>query len=486
VSASELEVKKMPGQHERLTADGLAQGLRKRHVRMIAIGGAIGTRLFLGSGRGISIAGPAIIGVFAVTGLFVFVIMRALGELLLYRPVTGSFAEYAGEFLGPVYRFITGWGYWITWTIIGMAEITAAGIYVEYWFPEIPQWVTALAAVVGLVSLNLIAVAAYGEAEFWFASIKVIAIVSLIVGGLLSIIFGLGAAGKHGGLFNLWHHGGAMPHGLGQALLAFQIVVFAYQGVELIGMAAAETRDRERVLPPAINSIPWRIGLFYVGSLVILMSLFPWSQFGAGRSPFVQAFTGIGVAAAGGLMNFVVLTSALSACSSGLFSNSRLLKGLAADGLAPARLQVVSKRRVPARAIIASGAFMMIGVVVNLEVPKQAFAYISSVATLGAIWSWGIIVSCLLVYRRRVARGEVAASPFKLPLAGPLCWATLGFLAFVTILLGFDKDSRVALYALPIWAVLLLGAYLLFGRRSTSASVTGSPYAAVNVSERAT
>lgn len=459
--------------HPSLTEDGLQQGLNTRHIRMIAIGGAIGTGLFLGAGRGLHSAGPALLLVYAITGAFIFVIMRALGEMLLYRPVTGSFAEYAKEFLGPLYGFVTGWGYWITWTVIGMAELTAAGVYVRYWFPAVPQYATALVMLVLLVLLNLIAVGAFGESEFWFASIKIIAILTLIVGGIVVMVFGVGHTGKNATPANLIDHGGLAPNGWYQVLLAFQIVIFAYQGVELLGMTAAECRDRETVLPKAINSVPLRVGLFYVGALFVLLSLFPWSEFSADRSPFVQAFAGIGIGAAGGIMNFVVLTSALSSCSSGLYSNGRLLKRLADDGMAPAGLGRTSGSHVPARGILISGGFMLIAVGVNALVPEKAFIYITSIATIGGIWCWGVILVCLLAYRKRVARGLAKPSPFKLPFATPLCVATLVFLAFVTCLLGLDADQRVALYALPLWAVVLVGGYYLFGRRSLATTSAG-------------
>ncbi|MFF0465390.1 amino acid permease [Streptomyces mexicanus] len=468
-----------------LTADGLEQGLTTRHIRMIAIGGAIGTGLFLGAGKGISQAGPGLVGVYAVTGVFIFIVMRALGELLIHKPVTGSFAEYAKDFLGPVYGYITAWGYWITWTIIGMAEITAAGIYVQYWFPGIPQYVTAFTVLAALVLLNLIRVGAFGEAEFWFASIKIAAIVLLIIGGVLAMVFGIGHAGDHGTPANLFGHGGVVPHGWTAVLMSFQIVIFSYQGVELIGMTASEAKDRDRVLPKAINSIPWRIGLFYVGALTVLLSLLPWDRFSASRSPFVQAFSAIGLPVAGGVMNFVVLTSALSACSSGLFSNGRLLKKLATDGLAPARLARTSSSHVPASAIVTSGLVMLVGVLVNAVVPDKAFAYISSVATLGAIWSWGIIICCHLAYRRRVARGQAQRSWFRLPLATPLCCAALVFLTGVTALLAFDPEQRIALYALPVWAVLLLAGYALSRRRQRPAHMPESSQPGDPVQERA-
>lgn len=449
---------------EQLTEDGLKQGLEARHVRMIAIAGAIGTGLFLGAGKGIHNIGPALIGLYALVGLFIFIIMRALGELLLYRPVNGSFAEYAREFLGPLYGFVTGWGYWITWNVIGMAELTAAGKYINLWFPSVPKYVTALVMLCALTVLNLIAVAAFGEAEFWFASIKVAAILALIIGGVLVMVFRLGDVGQHATPARLVNDGGFVPNGWVAVLLAVQMVVFAYQGVELIGMAAAECKDRETVLPKAINSIPMRVGVFYVGSLTVLLCLFSWREFSADKAPFVQALGGIGVPGAGDIMNFVVLTSALSACSSGLFSNGRLLKRLADDGMAPRRLGATSSRHVPAVGILASAAVMSIGVVINVVSPDKAFQYITSVASVGGVWAWGVIVACLLVYRRRIAAGLVPASSFRLPMAGPLCWATLGFLTLVVVLLAVDHDQRIGLYCGSTCGVVLVAGYYLYGR----------------------
>ena len=275
---------------------------------------------------------------------------------------------------------------------------------------------------IALVLLNLLKVGAFGEAEFWFASIKVLAILGLIIGGTLVMVFNIGAAGEQGTITHLWDHGGVAPHGWMAVLLAFQIAVFSYQGVELIGMTAAETKDRDKVLPKAINSVPWRVGVFYVGSLIVLLTLFPWTEFSAGESPFVKALTHIGLPAAGTIMNFVVLTSALSSCSSGLFSNGRLLKRLANDGLAPARFTTTNTGHVPAWPCSPPGghADRRRG---QRGRPGRAFIYISSVATLGAIWSWLVIIICHLIYRRRLARGEVTRSWFRLPFATPLSLA---------------------------------------------------------------
>lgn len=449
---------------EQLTEDGLKQGLETRHIRMIAIAGAIGTGLFLGAGKGLHSIGPALIGVYAVVGIFIFIIMRALGELLIYRPVNGSFAEYAKDFLGPIYGFVTGWGYWITWSVIGMAELTAAGKYVHLWFPGVPQYATALVMLCLLTLLNLIAVGAFGEAEFWFAGIKVTAIMTLIIGGITVMVFRIGDIGGHATPARLFNDGGFVPNGWLAVLMAIQMVVFAYQGVELIGMAAAECKDRERILPKAINSIPMRVGVFYIGALTVLLCLFSWREFSADKPPFVQALGGIGIPGAGDIMTFVVLTSALSACSSGLFSNGRLLKRLADDGMAPGRLGTTSSRHVPAIGILASAGVMSIGVLINVFWPGKAFDYITSVASVGGVWAWGVIVACLLVYRRQVAQGLVPASSFRLPMAVPLCWATLGFLALVIVLLAFSADQRPGLYAGSLCGVVLVGSYYLFGR----------------------
>ncbi len=452
-------------EQQALTEDGLARGLQSRHIRMIAVGGSIGVGLFLGSGAGIAIAGPSLILAYALVGVFIFIIMRALGELLLYRSVTGSFAEYAREFLGPAYGFVTGWGYWVTWTLIGMTEITAAGIFVQFWFPSIPQWVTALAALICLVLLNLLKVGAFGEAEFWFASIKVIAIVSLILGGLAVILFSIGPAGDSASFGNLVNlniegtSGGFFPFGIIGVLFAIQIAVFSYQGAELLGMTASEAQNPKRSIPKAINSVAFRIILFYVGSLTILMSVVEWNKFSGAQSPFVQAMEDIGIPAAAGLMNFVVLTSALSSCSSGLFSNARLLKRLSADGVAPARFNATNKLHVPAAAVLASGGFMLFGVLLNAIVPEQAFQYLLAISTLAALWTWGVIVATQIAYRRKVNRGEAPASSFPLPMAKILAPAVLVFLAGVVVLMAFDESSRIALYALPIWALLLVGGY---------------------------
>ncbi len=443
----------------------LKRTLNSRQIRMIAIGGAIGVGLFLGSAKAIHFAGPGLILCYALAGAVIFLIMRALGELTLYRPVAGSFASYAGEFLGPRIGFITGWTYWLTWVVTAMAEITAAGIYMQYWFPGLPQWVTALVMVLFLYGANLIAVKLFGEFEFWFSAIKIITIVGLILVGLAVIVFSIGALGDTASFSNLWTHGGFFPEGIGGVLTALQIVVFAFVGVEFVGVTAGEARDPERTLPKAVNSVVARILLFYIGALVVIMSLVPWNQLSPAESPFVSVFSKIGIGTAAGIVNFVVLTAALSSCNSGIFSTGRMLYTLSGVGQAPRTLHEVSSRRIPAHAITVSAAVMLLGVAINYVVPNRAFIYITSTATAGAMWTWGVIVVSHLVYRRRVAEGRVAASPFRMPGSPVTNWIVVAFLAFVTVLLAFNASQRVALYAGAVWAVLILAAYTIHVRR---------------------
>jgi amino acid transporter, AAT family len=446
----------------------LKRSLNSRQIEMIAIGGAIGVGLFLGSAKAIHFAGPALILCYAVAGAAIFLIMRALGELTLYRPVAGAFASYAAEFLGPRIGFITGWTYWLTWVVTAMAEITAAGIYMQYWFPGLPQWVTALVMVAILYAANLIAVRLFGEFEFWFSAIKIVTIVGLILVGLAVIVFSIGKLGDTASFSNLWTHGGFFPEGMGGVLQALQVVVFAFVGVEFVGVTAGEARDPQRTLPRAVNSIVVRILLFYIGALVVIMSLVPWNQLSADESPFVTVFSQLGLATAAGIVNFVVLTAALSSCNSGIFSTGRMLYTLSGVGQAPPTLRKLSPRKIPANAITLSAVVMLIGVAINYVVPNKAFIYITSTATAGAMWTWSVIVISQLAYRRKVAAGAVPGSPFRMPGSPVTNWIVVAFLAFVTVLLAFNSSQRVALYAGAVWAVLILVAYAIHRRRSAS------------------
>ncbi|QLY27646.1 amino acid permease [Nocardia huaxiensis] len=466
MTASERQAPATPGAAP--VDEGYSRGLSPRTIQMIAIGGAIGTGLFYGAGGAIEQAGPALILAYLAAGLAIFVIMRALGELLTYRPVTGSFAEYANEFLGRFAGFATGWTYWAVWVSTCMAEITVAGKYVQYWF-DIPQWVTALVVLGIMFVANLVSVKLFGEGEFWFSAIKVVAILAMIVIGLGVLIFHFGHA-TNPTVTNLWADGGVFPNGFGQALMALQIVVFAYVGVELVGVTAGEARDPKNTLRKAINTLPFRIGLFYVGALIVIMSVSSWRNFHAGRSPFVEVFEQIGIPGAAAIINFVLLTAALSSCNSGIYSTGRMLRSLAQRDEAPAALGSMSSRHVPATGIAVSAAVMVIGVAVNYFSPEKAFNYVTSVSTMGIIFVWGVILVCHMLYRARVKAGQLPASDYRLPGAPVTSVLALAFLALVVVLLFFTEGGRTALVVGLVWGVLVCAGYPLLARKHATAA----------------
>ncbi|MBZ3901072.1 MULTISPECIES: amino acid permease [Streptomyces] len=435
--------------------EGYERGLGSRQVQMIAIGGAIGVGLFLNAGANIAKAGPSLILMYALAGVIIFFIMRALGELLLYRPVSGSFAEYSREFLGPFFGYFTGWTYWLLWVVTGMAELTAAAIYINYWFPDVPQWVSALAFLVVLFVANLISVKLFGEIEFWFSMIKVTAIIGMIVIGLGVLTFGFSAAGDTAAVSNLWAYDGFFPKGIGSSLMTLQGVMFAYLAVELVGVTAGESENPEKTLPKAINTLPWRIALFYVGALTVILCVVKWTEFAPGVSPFVAAFAKIGIPAGAAIVNFVVLTAALSSCNSGMYSTGRMLRTLADSGEAPGAFNKLSATKTPAFAITVSVLFMGIGVILNYLVPEKAFEYVVSVATGAGIWTWLMILISHVRYRRAVDAGRLPASSFPAPGGSVGSWIAIVFLLFVTCLIAYDHEARVSLYVMAGWAAAL-------------------------------
>jgi amino acid transporter, AAT family len=443
----------------------LARSLRNRHIQLIALGGTIGVGLFLGSAKAIHSAGPGLLLAYAVGGLAIFFIMRALGELLTYRPVAGSFATYAEEFCGPLPGFVTGWSYWFAWVATVMAEITAIGIYAQLWFPHLPQWLPPLVTLLVLYGVNLLAVGVFGELEFWFALIKVVTIVALILGGLFVIVFHVGALGPGASFSNLWAHGGFLPAGILGVLLTLQIVMFAYEGVELIGVTAGEAENPAVVLPRATNGIIARILIFYIGALLVIMSLVPWTELDPKASPFVFVFGQLGVPGAATIVNLVVITAAASSCNSGLFSTGRMLWTLAQRGQAPRLFAGLNERQVPAAGIHASFAVMLIGVALNYLVPERVFTIVTSVALVGTLWTWGIIMVAHARYRSAVAAGRLPAAPFRMPGAPVINWLVLAFLLFVAVMLKQQPDTRVALYVAPVWFGILIVGYLALRRR---------------------
>lgn len=436
----------------------LSRGLKNRHVQLLAIGGAIGTGLFLGSGRSIHLAGPSILFAYIITGIICFFIMRALGELLLSNLNYHSFVDFVYDYLGEELAFITGWTYWFCWISLAMADVTAAGLYIQYWFPNIAQWVPSLIILVVLLIMNLTAVKLFGEMEFWFALIKVIAILGLIIIGIFMIIKGFSTDVGVSSFTNLWSHGGWLPNGISGFILSFQMVVFAFTGIELVGLTAGETENPEVVIPKAINNIPIRIIIFYVGALLIIMSIYPWNSINPDKSPFVQVFATVGISAAASIVNFVVLTSAASACNSGIFSTSRMIYSLAKEDNAPESMKKLTSTQVPFNATIFSAIVILISVILNYIIPEGVFVLITSISTFCFIFIWAIIVICHLKYRK--ANPECAAkSKFKMPLYPIMNYIILVFFAFVIVTLALNNETRVALFVTPIWFIILEGIY---------------------------
>ncbi|MDP4164248.1 MAG: alanine permease AlaP [Bacillota bacterium] len=441
----------------------LHRGLEERHITLMSLGAAIGVGLFLGSASAIKLAGPGILLGYAFSGLIMFFIMRALGEMAVQNPVAGSFSRYARDYLGPLAGYITGWNYWFLWVVTCMAEITAVGIYMEYWIPGVPRWVWALAALVAMTTVNFLAVKAYGELEFWFALVKIVTIVGMILVGLGIIVFGFGNGGVATGIGNLWNHGGLFPHGLKGVLLSLQMVMFAYLGIEMIGVTAGEVKNPEKTLSKAIDSVFWRILIFYVGALFVIMSIYPWNEIGLKGSPFVLTFQKVGIPWAPGIINFVVLTAALSSCNSGIFSTGRMLYNLAEHGEAPRIFGRLTKNGVPGLAVLASAGALLLGVLLNGIVPEQVFTWVTSIATFGAIWTWAVILLSQIRYRRSLKNEYHSKLKYKMPLFPLSSYVSLAFLAFVIILMGYGEDTRIAVIIGPLWIAFLVLFYFLKG-----------------------
>ena len=437
----------------------LKRDLKNRHVQLIAIGGTIGTGLFLGAGKAIQLAGPSIIFAYLLVGIALFFVMRALGELLLSNAGYQSFTDFAIDYIGPWAGYVTGWTYWFCWIMTAMADIIAVGVYVQYWF-DIPQWIPALVCLVILLGLNLLTVKLFGELEFWFALIKVITILALIAVGIVLLVIGFQTDTGSVSVNNLWEHGGLFPNGISGFLLSFQMVVFAFVGVELVGVSAAETSNPQKNIPSAINKIPMRILFFYVGALFIILCINPWNQLNASSSPFVQVFSLVGIPVAAGIINFVVLTSAASACNSGLFSTSRMLYNLGSHNQGPAKLAKLNKNHVPGNALLLSTIVVSIGALLSKLIPEQAFGIVTTISAICFIWVWSIILICHIRYKK--SRPDLhKKSIFKAPLTPFINYVVLALFAFILLIMLVAEATRVALLMTPLWFVLLFILYAL-------------------------
>jgi L-asparagine transporter-like permease len=456
--------------------DGLKKNLTNRHIQLIALGGAIGTGLFYGSSESISLAGPSVIFAYLIGGIIIFLVVRALGEMSVEDPKAGAFSYYASEYWSQRAGFVSGWNYWFNYILVSMVELSVVGQFMNYWFPQIPQWVSAVAFLILITMANLLGVKMFGEFEFWFAIIKVVAVISMIVAGVVVVAMAIpGANGAVASFSNLVNNGGLFPNGLmthagnGQwtgFLMGFVVVMFSFGGVELIGVTAGETADPKHTIPKATNDIIWRILVFYIGALTVIMAVVPWAQIGQPDangtviSPFVQIFDSIGVKFAASILNFVCLTAVVSVYNSGLYSNSRMLYSLAEQGNAPRALSRLSKNGVPYVGVLASAAITAVAVVIVFLWPQFAFNYLMAIAMIAAIINWIMIMITQLKFRaKRRAAGVTTKLDFPLPLHTVTPWIAIAFLLAVVVLMWFSPSYRPAVIIGPIWLAILLGAY---------------------------
>lgn len=432
----------------------MKRSLKSRHIQLMALGGTIGTGLFLGAGKAIREAGPAILLAYLITGIVCFGIMRALGELLLSNLHYRSFMEAIRDYLGHRISFITGWAYWACWLALAMAEITAIGLYIQIWLPHVPQWVPGLITLIIFLCLNLITVNVFGEIEFWFAMIKILAILVLVsVGVFMMVIQYRSKGGFVATPVNLVSYGGFFATGLKGFLLSFQMVVFAFVGIEMVGVTAAEAENPRTVIPKAINGIPIRILLFYIGALAVIMCIYPWNRLSPDNSPFVLVFRDAGLRGAATIVNFVVITAAASACNSSIYTTGRMLAELTANAHRPSiqKISHLSKRAVPDRAVIISAVVIGLAAILNMVMPGEVFTFISSIATTSFLFIWAAIIGAHLRYIHL----HPTERHFKMPGAPWSDYLILVFLVFVLGILCLEKQTFYALLLTLAWFIIL-------------------------------
>ena len=441
----------------------LSRGLKARHIELIALGGTIGVGLFMGSASTIKWAGPSVLLAYALAGIVMFFVMRIMGEMLYLEPVTGSFATYAHKYISPWAGYLTAWCYWFLWVTVGMSEVTAIGIYMNYWFPDLPQWLPALLGVALVASANMAAVKYYGEFEFWFALIKVATIVAMLVVGVGIIFFGFGNHGIPVGIDNLYSNGGFFTGGLEGFLFALCLVTAAYQGVELVGITAGEAQNPQQTLRKATKNIIWRILIFYIGAIFVILAVYPWNQIGSIGSPFVMTFAKVGIAAAAGIINFVVLTAAMSGCNSGIYSAGRMLYTLAENGQAPKFFGKVSASGVPSNSIKVTIACLLVGVLLNYLYPNsKLFVYIYSASILPGMIPWLVLGISQIKFRKRWEK-EMASHPFKSPLYPVSNYVMIVFLCLVLVGMWFNEDTQASLLVGAGFCAVVTGCYYVFG-----------------------
>lgn len=442
----------------------LKKELSNRHIQLIALGGAIGTGLFLGLSQTIKLAGPSVLLGYALAGVIAFLIMRQLGEMVVHEPVSGSFSYFANKYLGKMAGFMSGWNYWVLYVLVSMAELSAIGTFVQFWWPEIPTWLTALFFFILINGINLINVKFFGESEFLFSMIKIVAILSMIGFGAYLLLSG--NAGPQASVSNLWQFGGFFPNGAHGFIMAMAVIMFAFGGLELIGITAAETKNPQKTIPKAVNQIVYRVLIFYVGAIGILLCLYPWNQVAQGGSPFVLIFQSLNSGGVANVLNFVVLIAAISVYNSCIYCNTRMLHGLAEQGNAPKFLKKVNKRGIPVNAVLLSSAVTALCVLINYIMPSKAFELLMMLVVSALVINW-LMISITHLKFRKVMLSTGEQTSFKSLFAPWSNYLTIGFVFFILIVMSFTPDMRIAVVMIPVWLPFLGVMYMAKYRKKT-------------------
>ncbi|WP_019222280.1 amino acid permease [Bartonella rattaustraliani] len=465
----------------------LKRSLQNRHIQMIALGGVIGTGLFYGSTEAIQLAGPSVILAYLIGGLTMYFIMRMLGEMSVEEPSSGAFSFFAYKYWGQLAGFITGWNYWFLYILVSMAELTVIGFYLDHWI-LVDRWKSSFIVLLFVTLVNLFNVRFYGEFEFCCALIKVAAVIGMIILGIFLIVTGFGR--NQANIHYLWDHGGFFPYGAIGVVLATSVVMFSFGGTELVGIAAGEASNPQKTIPTAIRQVMWRIIIFYIGSISVIMIISPWNRIAKNGSPFVTIFETVGIPAAGHILNFVVIMAAISVYNSGIYSNGRMLHSLALQKNAPHVFSKLSAARAPYVAILFSSICTALIIVVNALVPDNSFMRIMALATAAAVITWAIIVIVHLKFRKahKNKKGDFIYAFGLYPYANYFCLCFLALLFCIMFLSGFGQnglmgkffeivgirvscfetyipvqmpDMSLAVIIIPVWYLFLLLGYKL-------------------------
>lgn len=450
----------------KLEQGNLKHGLSNRHIQLIALGGAIGTGLFLGISQSIKLAGPSVILGYAIAGFIAFLMMRQLGEMVVQEPVSGSFSHFAYKYWGSFAGFMSGWNYWVLNILVCMAELSAIGLYIQYWWPEIPTWASALVFFLLINGINLLHVKLFGEMEFWFSIVKILAILAMI--GFGSYLLATGTAGPQAGISNLWALGGFFPFGVKGLVMAMAVIIFAFGGIELFGITAAEARDPDKTLPKAVNQIIYRILIFYIATLFVLFALFPWNQMAEGGSPFVMVFASLDSQGVATMLNFVILTAAVSVYNGTSYCSSRMLLGLAQQGNAPKFLKKINKNGIPTNAVLVSAFVTVLCVILNYIFPEKAFGLLMMLVVAAIVINWIVISWTHLKFRKvMLAQGETTKFPsIAYPFSNYLC---IVFMLGILVVMSLTADMRIAVMMIPAWILCLMLAYAVKLRKLRNA-----------------